>query len=338
MPNKSLTTPDNRLILHLNGINTPVNGTFSIDEHNRLWYWLNEPSAWRKKYDLPEKIAFEGAWKLNSNYDLELQIQKDSPRFLVTVPENTITLKGEIISCESDKLIFQIKSTQKNGSSTIKLLKLSGIWGSNDYNQIFFSVTKKDSPDILTFKGDWKLNSIQQITCIIEKTDLIKKTKHKNTLTFQGFWEINEEKRLTYIISKGTDSKFDFKAQIETPNVYPKKGVIKYRIGMGVRKPKTEHTKIISLYGIWKISRKLGLTFDMEYEKGRINTVTFGTEVNFNKNNTVEFNLNDSLGNPLGISVIYARKFLKQLDAELFTRLKTSQKESGVDVGVRIPF
>lgn len=341
MPNKSLTTPNNLLILRLNGIDTALDGSFSIDEHNRLWYWLNEPTAWRKKYDLPEKIAFEGTWKLNSNYDLVLELDchsRESWNPYNFLPESTIVLKGEIISCESDKLVFQIKSTQKNGTSTIKLLKLSGIWGANDSNQIFFSVTKKDSPDILTFTAAWKLNSNQQITYTIEKTDLIKKTRYKNTLTFQGFWEINENKRLTYIISKGTDSKFDFKAQLETPNIYPKKGVIKYRVGIGVRKPKLKHTKIISLYGIWKFSRKIGLTFDMEYEKDRINTITFGTEINFNKNNTVEFNLKNSLGELLGISVIYTHKFLKQHDAEFFIKLTKAKRESAINAGVKIPF
>lgn len=332
--NRFSTDSDNRLIFRRNGKNIPVNGTFEIGDNNSLIYWLNEPAVWRKQYKFPEKIVFTGSWNMNQNYDLELQLEEDKGIFA----EDKITLKGEIISCESDKLVFEIKSVNKNGLSQFRLLKLAGIWGADGRNQISFKIDKKYYSDILTFQGAWQLNENQQITYTYEKTALKTKSKNAYTLVFTGFWQITSLNKLTYILSQGTNSKFDFKAQIETPNIYPKKGVIKYRLGMGVKAPKAGHTKIISLYGTWKFSRKLGLTFDMEYAKGRINSICFGAEVNFDKRNQVIFNLTNSDKKQLGMSVIFTHRFLQKLDAEFFTRLKTSQKESGVDVGVKIPF
>lgn len=335
MPTKYSVDSDNRLIVACNGENLSVNGTFSIDEENRLIYWLNEPQAWRVKYQLPEKIVFTGNWKLDVNYDLELRLIRSNSRGTVSVDYDTLTLKGELISCESDKLVFEIKSIDKNGLSELRLLKLSGIWQANESNQIYFSLAKKESPDILNFKAGWQLNQNQQIIYTYQKSGLKTKNKILSTLTFLGFWQISSATQLTYILSSAANSKFDFKAQLQTPNLYPKEGVIKYRLGAGV---KGTVPKVICLYGVWKLSRKLGLVFDMEYAKGEVHSLSFGAEVNFNKKNAVIFNLKNEFGEDLGLSVMFARRFLEKLDADFFLRLKHSQKESGVDAGVRIPF
>jgi len=338
MPTRFFIDSDNRLIFRKNGSAMPINGSFEIDESNRLVFWLNEPAVWRKQYKFPEKIVFTGRWKLNSDYDLELSHFRENGNPGDTVSKETITLKGEIISCESDKLVFEIKSVNKNGVSQFRLLKLTGIWAADARNQISFKIDKKDSSDTLIFQGAWQVNEYQQVLYTYEKAALKRKNKTVYTLVFTGFWRITSENKLTYILSQGTNSKFDFKAQIETANLYPKDGVIKYRVGMGLKAPKAGRAKIISLYGDWKFSRKAGLTFDMEYVKGKINSLSFGAAVNFDKRNQAVFRLTNKEPGEAGLSLIFTRKFLQQLDAEFFTRLKTSQKESGVDVGIRIPF
>lgn len=341
-PNNGYSIDDgNHLFVSNNKENLPINGSFSIEKDNRLVYWLNETPAWRRKYKLPEKIAFTGHWKLNSNYDLELEVQRDkdngnSPSRRASMGQ--LALKGEIISCESDKLVFQIKSVNKNGLTTFSLLKLSGAWKADAFNQIYFSVDKKENPDILTLQGTWRLNQNQQIVYTYEKTCLKTKNKVLSMLAFSGFWQISQANQLTYILSGGGSSRFDFKVQLESPNIYPKDGAIKYRLGIGLKQPRVKNERIISLYGVWKFSRKFGLTFDMEYEKGRVYSFVFGAEVDFNKNNEMIFNLNSESGERIGFSVIFSHKFLKKLDAELFLRLKRAQEESGVDTGVRIPF
>ncbi len=320
----------------------PVNGKFDIDENNQLIYWLNEPDAWRREYSLPNKIRFIGNWQLNSNYDLELVLDETQDQ----LKGNPLVLKGEIISTDRDTLVFEVIShRRKQGlspkgtvpeTSHIQLLKLSGFWQADEYNRLCFTVKKKASPDILTLKGIWQLNQNQQIVYTYEKTDLITKTKVSNTLTFEGFWQISETNKLTYILKHSPDSKFDFRAQIETPNIYPQEGAIKYRLGAGVRQAKKE--KVISLYGAWKFNRKLGLIFRMDYGNGRICEIEFAADVSFDKRNEITFCLKNKIGEPLGLSVTFTHKFLKTLDAEAFLRLKDSYEESRIDAGMRIPF
>jgi len=306
---------DNRLVLAGNAQVFPIDGVFSVDEENRLYYWLNEPETWRVKHQLPEKLVFTGNWSLDPNNDLQLELSRNESRQGLipkgTVPIGTLIFKGEIISCESDKLVFELKTVDKNGLLQVRILKLSGVWLADDSNQIYFSVSKKDSPDTLTLQGAWQLNKNQQIVYTCEKTNLKTKDKISSTLTFSGFWQISSANKLTYILSTGLNSKFDFKAQIETPTIYPKEGLIKYRLGIGFEglSPKGTVPQIISLYGTWKINRDIGVSFDMEYAKGQIRTLDFGAEVNFNKDNEAIFNLKNDFGEDLGISVVFKHKF-----------------------------
>jgi len=333
---------DNRLVFADNTEILSLDGTFSVDEGNRLIYWLNEPEPWRVKYQFPEKLIFTGNWLLNSNCDLQLKLIQDKSDW----QEDIFTLKGEIISCESDKLVFELKSINKNGTTSLRILKLAGTWAADELNQIYFSVSKnEESPDILTLQGAWRLNQNQQIIYTYQKVGLKTKEKILSTLTFSGFWQISSANQLTYILSTGTNAvnsqrirRIDFKVQIETPNVYPKEGVIKYRLGVGAGETKPDELKIISLYGTWKINRKFGLSFDMEYAKGQIQSLDFSAEVNLNKNNEVIFNLKNDSREDLGISVVFTHRLLKLLDAKFFLRLKQVASESGIDAGIQIPF
>lgn len=309
-------------------------GYFSIDNENRLVYWLNEPVSWRKQYQLPNKIIFSGLWKINSNYDLELELEQKGQGF----QKERLTLKGQILSCEKDQIVFEIQSIKNDGLDSFHLLKLSGRWQADEYNRLSFLVTKKNSTNTLTLQGSWQLNDNQQITYVYEKTDLRTKSKVLHTLTFSGYWQITSAERLTYILSTGANSRFDFKVQLESPNIHPKEGSIKYRLGVGIRQPKREKAKIVTLYGAWKFSRNAGLIFEMNHRDGKMYRLEFGAQVNFNRNNQVTFTLTTKNKEPLGLSLTFSHKFLKELDGELFLRLKRYREESGLEVGVSIPW
>jgi len=325
---------NNRLVIKNRKGAIRPGGSFSIDQKNRLIYWLNEPLAWRRKYHLPEKLVFCGNWKLNTNHNLELELQQAR----IKVQQEPLVLKGKIISAEADKLVLEIKSTDRDGLLNFRILQLTGVWQADDLNQLSFAITKKDNPDILTLEGAWKLNKNQQITYAYQKTDLKTKSKSSSVITFNGFWQVTRKNRLAYILSGGSGSGFDFRAQLETPNVYPQKGVLKYRLGIGVRKRLVSPNKIIFLYGTWKIKRNIGLTFEIEYARGEIYAIEFAAEVRFSPNNQVTFTLKSKRGEDLGVSVIFTHKLLKQLDAELFLRLKHSHQEQRIDAGLRFPF
>lgn len=317
----------NRLAIKCKGQTIFPEGRFKIDENNRLCFWLNNQQPFKKEYRIPKKIFFDGTWRLNQNHDLEI-ISQDN----FNIP---LVLKINIISLRQDAFIFGINQIDSVGQNHLRILKLSGYWKANDYNRLSFIIKKKFLSDTLTFQNTWQINKDNQISYTFEKTDLKTKTKVKSVLIFEGFWQINSSNKLTYIIEHSRKSHFDFRVQLESPNIYPKEGCIKYRVGMGI---KNKENSVIYLYGDWKFSRKLGLSFKIDYGKGRITNINFAADIHLSKENEVIFNLIDEIHKPMGIKVIFSHKFLKKHDAEFFLRLKKLRDESGVEAGLRIPF
>ncbi|MCM8770290.1 MAG: hypothetical protein NC936_00265 [Candidatus Omnitrophica bacterium] len=329
MREKIIYTLDNsnRLIIKRKGKTIIPDGRFGMEE-NRLFFWLNEPPALRRQYRLPRRINLDGRWRLNDERELEIVSDKYA--------DGRLILKINIISASHDALIFGVNQIDNQGQSHLRILKLSGSWRSDAYNRINFIVEKKVLSDTLIFKSEWQINKNQQIVYLYETADLKTKAKIKNSLIFEGFWQINSNNRLTYIFEQSRKSRFDFRVQLETPNIYPQKGVIKYRVGIGARKERIK--KVIYLYGEWKFSRKLGLIFQMDYGKGKIMNINFSAVVHFKKENEIVFSLINKINEPLGINVIFTHRFLKMLDAETFLRIKRTQRESGLEAGLRIPF
>lgn len=311
-----------------------IDGYFEITEDNSLVYTANNLPQWFKAAGYTEKISFDGSWNLNANYELEFKV-KDKGKLR---EEGVLTLKTEIVGAENDKLSFSLKTFNKNKQTQFRILSLAGNWAVDEHNQIYFAVIRKTSPDTLTLQGRWLLSGNQEIVYRYTKTDLKKKDKSVYTVTFKGFWEITESQRLTYIFSAGSTTRFDFRVQLETPNVYPKEGTLKYRIGIGLKETVLQEPQIISLYGVWKFSRNLGLIFDMEYSEGNFHAIKFGAEVNLNKRDEISFSVTNFKGERLGFNLLFSHKFLEEFDAQAFLQLKKASEESGVYAGIRIPF
>jgi len=211
------------------------------------------------------------------------------------------------------------------------LLKLKGTWRANSQNELVFDVAlRKGPPETYTFKGAWTINRNQQIeyNC----------GEGPDVLTFKGHWDISSVNRLVYILEGSSTSRFEFKAQLESPTLYPKKGQIRYRVGIGSRKSRLSGPgQVIILYGEWKFGRGLGLVFEMDYGQGRVKGISFGAEVNFGRNEVI-LALKDKIGRPLGVTLTITHKFLRHLDAKVFIRLKSRWDEQGVEAGIQIPF
>lgn len=314
----------------------PVRGTFSVDKKNRLVFWLNETAGWRRLYSMPSKLILEGKWRLTPGYDLELNLNETrSPH-----RGDRLVFRGEIISCESDALVFEIASQTRRGVNQVRLLKISGSWQADKFNRLVFTVNKKGEPDLIALEGRWQINKNQQIAYNYEKTALKRKKKIRRSLDIKGFWQINKKNRLTYIFSTGSQSRFDLRAQLESPSLYPADGLIKYRVGTGVRRETRKAMDILCLYGEWKFSRKGGLNFRMDYGKGRFQDMEFGANAYLNKDNELAFSLANKEKEPLGIDIIFTRRFLKKSGAEAVVRLKDilDKRERAIEGGVRIPF
>lgn len=334
MKDRYLIDAKNRLIIKRKGKRLPLDGSFIIEKNNALSYWLNEPAGWRKENSLPQKIKFKGNWKLNRNHDLELTLEETQQQ----QKDGRLLLRGEVISVDSDKLVFQMQSRDKGGQNHIQILKLSGIWQADEFNRLTFEAKKKGEPDILALSGAWQINKNQQIIYEYEKTGLKKKDRALSTLTFRGFWELNSHNRVTYILSRELNSYFDFRAQLESPDIYPKQGVIKYRIGIGLKGQKPHNSKVVSIFGAWKFSRIAGLNFEVDYGSGKVQRIEFGADVDLAKEDNIAFYLTNKISEPLGIKVIFTRRFLEKLDAQLYLKLKKLRDESGIEAGIRIPF
>jgi len=319
---------DNQLLIKFPGESKyePVKGEFKIDYRNRLTYQIKESKEWRRRYDVPGKITFEGEWSLSPNYDLVLKLAKKEWQ------RKSLTLKGAILDAEKDFLSFKIKSRPSEGITRVTYLKLRGVWYSDRLNRITFEVRKREKPDILIFRNAWQLAKNKEIIYIYEKL----KIREKHTLTFRGYWELSDKNRLTYIIEKGNKSRFDFRVNLQTPNLYPARGKIKYRIGIGLKKRREE--KLIVLAGTWKFSRELGLTFEMDYGKDRIRRLHFSSRLSLKGRDKLIFSLYTRDNQPLGISITFRREELAHKDYEYFLRLKKEGKDATIEFGGKIRF
>jgi len=243
-------------------------------------------------------------------------------------------IRRRFIAAESDSLVVEtIQTISETKRQKLRLLRLKGTWRANEYNELVFEAAARrgtPKPDKYTFKGSWKINRNQQIeyNC----------GEGPDVLTFKGHWDISSANRLVYFLEGSSTSRFEFKVQLESSSLYPKKGEIRYRIGIGVRQSRlTAHVPVIILYGQWKFGRNLGLTFQMDYGQGMIREIEFGAVVTFGRDKVI-FALENEFGEPLGITLTMTYKFLKAVDAEAFIRFKSLQKEQAIEAGITIPF
>ena len=64
---------NNNLSIEKKGQKLNARGRFTMDKDNRLIYWLNEPSAWRRKYHLGKAFVFMGHGNSAGNRDYILK-------------------------------------------------------------------------------------------------------------------------------------------------------------------------------------------------------------------------------------------------------------------------
>ncbi|MFA5150610.1 MAG: hypothetical protein WC937_03175 [Candidatus Omnitrophota bacterium] len=240
-------------------------------------------------------------------------------------------LLQRFICAESDALTIEtIQTLSKTRRQRLRVLRLRGTWRANSQNELVFNVAlRKGPPQTYTFKGAWKINKNQQIE--------YQCGQGPDVLTFKGHWDISSVNKLVYILEGSSTSRFEFKVQLESATLYPKKGEIRYRIGIGTRKNRLHPRQILILYGEWKFGRDLSLSFSMDYGQGRVESITFGAGVTFGRNKVI-FALKNESGEPLGITLAMTRKFLEHLDAKAFIRLRSRQNEQAIEAGISLPF
>ncbi|MEI8349076.1 MAG: hypothetical protein WCI77_02885 [Candidatus Omnitrophota bacterium] len=322
---------DNRFVIKKDRQKLYPRGKFVIDTQNKLSYIILEPISWRRKETVSKKITFEGTWSLDENHTVVFTLhhtrkQPEGGQFYFT---------SELIDTRSDALIFSLATKEQPGVSTIRLLQLQGRWQADQYNRLSFLVKKTGLQyDTLTFAAAWELDRNNTLVYTYKKTYLKTKERIEKTLVFKGFWQIGEKDRLCYALDIEQNSYFSFKVAYETPSILAKKGEIKYRLGVGVRGERLFRAKVITIYGVWKLSRKIGLSFEVDYGHG-VREIVFGAQLELVKGNQVTFELTSQEGNSLGLRITFSKSFLRN-NAQWFLRFSQRDKESRVEGGVDI--
>ena len=314
--------PHNRLIYEktgeeseVPGFRTVLDGSFEIDKNNYVTYHVKKSQV----SDIPQQVKFKGAWSLNNDHNLVLTLDKWGNQ----IAGNKLTVESELIDAQDNRLSFAVTSKDSEGNDHIYIVKLGGRWQADEHNRLSFNIEKeKGITDRITLQGAWEVNQQNELIYTYEKSARGKETK---TIILKGYWDITEKHRIKYVLNKEIESEFDFKVSVGKP---VGRG-LEYEIGVGASPSK----KTITLFGSWKVNKKMGLLFEMPYAEGKINTVILGAWGKLDKNLNLEIRLENKIGEDLGIDVKLSRRILEG-QGEAFIRALKSQKEVSIVAGV----
>lgn len=318
--------PHNRLIYAKTGkksklprFRTVLDGRFKIDKNNRLTYHVKKSQV----SNIPQQVLLRGRWSLDKDHNLILTLNKWGNQ----IAGNKLTIKSELIDVKANKLSFVAVTKDSHKKTHIYILGLGGSWQADKYNRLAFNIKKeKGITDKLILQGAWELNKQNEIIYTYTKSSLLPKEKITKTITLRGYWEVTQKHRISYILNKAINSQFDFKVSLGKPI---KKRGLQYEAGIGV----TPVKRIITLFGKWKVNERLGLLFEMPYEKGNLHRIIFGATCKLDKNYNLDFRLKNRLGKDLGIDVKLSRRILKG-QGEAFIRALRSRKEVSILAGI----
>lgn len=292
--------PHNRLIVSETGRQLPLtrfrrilDGKFTTGPNNSLIYHIKAPMyGLRPDLRAPHQLKLRGKWCLNKNHDLVLTLDK----WRRQIPGDELTLQGQIVAAGANSISFSLSRRSEKGLQTKDILKLEGKWQADEHNRLTFRVKKgRGRHDTLTFDGAWEINKHHRIVYCYEKVQLLRKVRLKKTLAFKGFWNITKGNRLSYILGLNGKSAFEFS-------------------------------------GRWKIKKNVGLLFEIECARGKVQAIIFGADAKLVKRDKVEFRLKNRLGQDLGLKLKLSRKLLKG-DGQAFLKLLRSKKEASIYVG-----
>lgn len=274
-----------------------------------------------------ETETLKGHWDLNRNHEVIYQKTRKA---------ESAALKASLIAAEPDTLVVALTGKKSAHRVVTTLLKLTGAWRLDEKNRITFEVEKESGKkDVLTFQGVWHVNRQHQVVYTYERQALKRKTKKLETLVFKGTWDLTDDHELTYTLGVDSESHFRFRGTFETKSLSAKAGEIRYQVGVEVKGK--ERIRTIALFGKWKLSRDLGLGFEIEYEDGIRKAIAFQGEYRLTENLEAAVELKSRAGKPLGLELTLTKEFLDN-KGRAFVRLKKTFEESALEAGVTLPW
>jgi hypothetical protein len=333
MKPKYSLSKNNQLIINLADEVLRPRGEFIVGKDSQLTYVIKEPKDWRRQKGVPERLHLKGSWSLNKEHDLLFSLKKTT----LQRGKQRLLLKTELKEARSTSLVFSLGTEGLSGTQRMRLLELKGLWQADSSNRLQFLVKQlKGTAGTLTFQGKWQVKN-NSLVYTYKETALKTKKKYTNTLYFKGYWDIYQANRLTYILDLKNNSAFIFRAYLETPSLIAKRGVIKYRVGIGVRGSSLFKTEVVTLYGVWKFSRGVGLTFEMDYKGQVVKAIRFDLYLYIRDKNKITFGLRSKEGDDLGINLEFSRSFLKK-EARWFLRFFKNSRDIGAKAGIELPW
>ena len=323
--------PHNRLIVAGTGKPTGLprfrkvlDGKFKVEGNNTASYHLKSPLA--DGGGSTSQIKLQGTWKLSNDHELVLTLDS----WQRGLYGDELTLRGDIIDVKANSIIFAMTTKTARGVQSTYALELGGSWQADAHNRLTFRVRRElGQYDILTFDGIWELNENHQILYRYERAQLKTRLKRVHTLVFRGWWDIRGRSRLSYSMGASTDSTFDFTTGI---GIFGGDS-IRYELRLGISRRLKPVRKIITLYGKWKIIKRAGLSFEVEYEDRNICPITFMAEASLTDKDAVIFKLRtDRYSRDVMGELKLSHRILRG-DGEAFLRFLKSKEESACFVG-----
>lgn len=287
---------------------------FTIGRGNQPVYEIIEPLDWRQKNNIPKRINLKGTWSLDKKNGLVFELKKTETQSFL----EQLTLKAGLKELRANALVFSLVSRGCKTHS-LKQFQLKGRWQADKYNRLNFLVKRLNASDTLVFQGGWQ----------VKNNSLVYTYKKGHRFYFKGYWQISKPNRLTYILDRKNNSYFDFRVYLETPNLIGKHGAVKYRAGIGIKE------EIITLYGVWKLHRKTGISLVLQYNDKRLRAISFKAFARVKKGNKITFELKNSQNRDLGISLTLSKSFLSD-NAEWFLRAIQEGRHRRLEWGIAI--
>lgn len=205
---------------------------------------------------------------------------------------------ASLIAAEPELLVLAVTETAGTGRVFTRTLRLSGKWRVTPANEIEFAFTKPElRKRSISFGANWRVNDDNELELSLGR----------DRVALKGNWDIAGLNRLSYQIGRGTGQVMEFRASFGTKSLVAKKGELRYELGVGA--DRTRRTKRLTLFGKWRLSRALGLSFEIEYANGRKRAIRFGGEIHPSGDKTISVDLVARDRKPLGVEVLFTQSF-----------------------------
>ncbi len=279
-------------------------GTYSINAKNQLVVNKN--------------VVLDGKWSLTKDHDLCLTFDGTQD----TDFGDKVILEGTIKGVSANEISFEVTNRTDPDKVKTETVALSGVWEADENNKLIFKVKKESGRhDVLTFNNTWVIDEKNRIIYNYEKASLIFKKKEKTQLVFKGTWDITKENRLYYELSESSDSGFAFKVGTSVLE----KNQIKGKIMVGTNQSD------ITITGQWKVSKDVGLTFEVNYGDNQIKPIIFGGDIALNDKDKLSIKLGNGVDLKLTQDILDGK-------ADFFTAVHSGKDEDRAEWGFGIRF